>query len=227
MDEYLKPSTYMDFHHPAVAAFYDAVAPQGTERQKVVALYYAVRDKIRYNPYTFAFDDNTLKASFCFIKHKAYCIPKAVLFVALARKAGVPARLGLADVENHMASPQFVAWLGTNYFAMHGYTELFLGGKWVKATPAFDAALCATLNVAPLEWDGYQDSLFQENNLAGERHMTYAKDHGVFADVPVALIMSTIEHHYPNVFARRTQLPDQEDSLENDMACSQTTKAPS
>ena len=28
--------------------------------------------------------------------------------------------------------------MGTNLFSCHGYTELYINGTWVKATPAFD-----------------------------------------------------------------------------------------
>ena len=46
-------------------------------------------------------------------------------------------------------------------FYHHGYVELELDGRWVKATPAFDRALCEHFGVLPLEFDGREDSVFQ------------------------------------------------------------------
>ena len=35
---------------------------------------------------------------------RAYCVPKAVLLAAVLRAAGVPTRLGFADVRSHVQS---------------------------------------------------------------------------------------------------------------------------
>ena len=66
--------------------------------------------------------------------------------------------------------------------------ELHLGGRWVKATPAFNRELCDKVGIAPLEFDGERDSLFQPLDLEGRRHMEYVRDRGVFADLPLEQI---------------------------------------
>lgn len=157
-------------------------------RDQAVALYYAVRDGVRYNPYVFSRDPQTLKA---------------ILLAACARHCRIPARIGLADVRNHLATPRLLEALRSEVFAMHGYTELYLEGRWVKATPAFNRALCRAFDVAPLEFDGVADSVFHPFNRQGERYMEYLADHGQFADLPEELFFSHLQQHYPHLFSGR------------------------
>ena len=145
MDTYLNPSRFIDSDHPAVVEF--AEKHRGTRpdlSDQAVSLYYAVREAIRYNPYTFSRDPNTLSASFALATGESYCVPKATLLAACARHCGIPARIGLADVRNHLSTPRLLALLKSDVFAMHGYTELYLHGRWVKATPAFNSCLLYT-----------------------------------------------------------------------------------
>ena len=71
----------------------------------------------------------------------------------------------------------------------------------MKATPAFDLALCERFGVLPLEFDGREDSVFQPYDRAGRRHMEYVRERGVEADVPVADIVATFEREYPRLVA--------------------------
>ena len=57
---------------------------------------------------------------------------------------------------------QIVEKLGSDVLVPHGYIEIYLNNKWIKATPAFNKELCAILNIHPLEFDGETDSIFQE-----------------------------------------------------------------
>jgi transglutaminase-like putative cysteine protease len=201
MNQYLAPSRCIDSDHPAVVEF--AERARGSSREplaQAVALYYAVRDEIRYNPYVFSRDPQSLKASFAVQAGESYCVPKAVLLAACARHCGIPARIGLADVRNHLATPRLLELLRSEVFAMHGYTELYLAGRWVKATPAFNLALCRAFDVQPLPFDGLSDSVFHEFNLRGERHMEYLCDHGQFVDVPEELFYQHLSATYPHLF---------------------------
>ncbi|KWR79508.1 MULTISPECIES: transglutaminase-like domain-containing protein [Pseudomonas] len=201
MQAYLEPGRYLDSDHPAVIEFaqrHRGASPQ--PREQAVALYYAVRDGIRYNPYVFSLDAQTLKASHALQAGQSYCVPKAALLAACARHCGIPARIGLADVKNHLASGRMVEMLRSEVFAMHGYTELFLDGRWVKATPAFNRELCEAFGVLPLEFDGRQDSVFHEFDQDGRRHMEYLCDHGQFADVPEDLFFGHLRACYPHLF---------------------------
>ncbi|MEE3169925.1 MAG: cysteine protease, partial [Pseudomonadota bacterium] len=114
---------------------------------------------------------------------------------------GIPSRLGLADVRNHLSSPRLIEWLRSDIFRMHGYIELFLNDRWVKATPAFNRQLCELMKVAPLEFDGVHDSMFQEYTEEGEAHMEYVNDHGLFDDVPHDFIVSGVRAAYGHLFS--------------------------
>src|SRR5574341_322846 len=61
---------------------------------------------------------------------------------AVARVVGIPARVGYADVRNHLSTPKLRELVGGDLFVWHGYAELHLEGRWVKATPAFNLTLC-------------------------------------------------------------------------------------
>ncbi|MBF0353348.1 MAG: transglutaminase domain-containing protein [SAR324 cluster bacterium] len=205
MDPYLKPTIFFDFENPIVLEFAEQVAGGIQDKVDIAkALYLAVRDEIQYNPYTFSVIPETLSASHVVRERKSYCIPKAVLLGALARHFGIPSRLGLANVRNHLSSPQLIAWLKSDVFAMHGYIELFLEGKWVKATPAFNQSLCQKMGVAALEFDGRQDSIFQQFTKEGRKHMEYLKLHGEFADLPYDLICRELAKHYPHLINAAT-----------------------
>lgn len=202
MQSSLLPSRFVDSDHPRVVEF--AELSRGTScdpRAQAVSLYYAVRDQIRYNPYVFSPDPQTLKASHALLAGESYCVPKALLLAACARHCGIPARIGLADVRNHLSTPRLIEMLRSEVFAMHGYTELFIERKWVKATPAFNLALCQMFNVAPLEFDGRSDSVFHPFNAEGARYMEYLADHGQFDDLPLELFFGHLRQCYPHLFA--------------------------
>ncbi|MGH7277982.1 MAG: hypothetical protein ACREJG_04770, partial [Candidatus Rokuibacteriota bacterium] len=121
--------------------------------------------------------------------------------------AGIPARVGFADVRNHLTTPRLRAVMGTDVFYYHGYTDLYLGGRWVKATPAFDRTLCDRFGVRALEFDGRADSLFHPYDTSGRRHMEYVHDRGTHADVPVETIVAVFQREYPGLFASGAPAP--------------------
>jgi transglutaminase-like putative cysteine protease len=201
MQEYLEATYFIDKDHPEIAAFAQQHAGNcGTMTRKAVALYYAVRDCIRYNPYTMEPDKAFMKASSTLKRGQGYCVAKAVLLSACARNMQIPARLGFADVKNHLNTAKLKDLMGTDIFIYHGYTELFLNEKWVKATPAFNLELCTSFNVKPLEFDGTCDSIFHPFDNEGRLHMEYIKDHGSFADLPWDTIMKASMKLYPRYF---------------------------
>lgn len=196
----LSSSAFFDFTHPQVIAFSDSVVNASmSDTEKAVALYYAVRDGVKYNPYVFEANPETLSASHCIAAGQSYCIPKAILLGALCRLNGIEARIGLADVRNHLSSPALIEWLRSDVFVMHGYTEIKLDGNWVKATPAFDKVLCERMGVEPLEFNGRDDSIFHEFNGEGHRHMEYVQEHGHFDDVPFDFIVTGVAKAYPHL----------------------------
>lgn len=198
--EYLRPGRFVDSGHPAVVAFARAQAIGTDDRERAVALYYAVRDGIRYNPFQNFLLDDTYRGSACLEAHEGWCVPKAALLAAAARVIGIPARVGYADVKNHLTSPALTARMGTDLFIYHGYADLWLEGKWVKATPAFNLSMCTRFRVKPLEFDGREDSIFHPFDADDRPHMEYVKLHGTWADVPADEIRNAFEALYPNFY---------------------------
>jgi transglutaminase-like putative cysteine protease len=185
-----------------VIEYANGVARNGSDdREKARALFYAVRDDIRYDPYNIDLRPEGMRASAALEQKSAFCIPKAVLLAATARVFGIPSRLGFADVKNHLNTERLKQIMQTDVFAFHGYTELFLDGKWVKVTPAFNRSLCERFNVEPLEFDGSSDAMLQQSNRDGQRYMEYLTDHGQFADLPFDFMIATWRKHYPKLMA--------------------------
>jgi len=214
---YLQPSRFFDFDHPSIIEYGERVIGSEKDRTAIaLRLYSAVRDGFKYNAYTFETSAESFSASYCLKQGESYCIPKAVLLGALCRLYSIPARVGFADVRNHLASPQFLEYLQSDVFVMHGYTDIYLNNKWVKATPAFDAGLCKLMNLKPLKFNGREDSIFHEFDNEGGRHMEYLKHHGHFADVPYQLILSSIAQAYPHL-ANNESFSKSDHSLYNDL----------
>ena len=213
MNEYLQPARYIDSDHPAVVAFSRNNSSGKTDRERAVSLYYATRDAIRYNPFLDFSRDETFRASRCIAAGEGFCIGKAALLAACARAGGIPARVGFADVKNHLTTPALRERMGTDLFIYHGYAELLLEGRWVKATPAFNVELCRRFGVRPLEFDGREDSIFHPFDEQDRRHMEYLRDRGSHADVPVAEIMQAFREAYPVLYgmgtAARAELPEE------------------
>jgi len=197
-DAYLKPTAIIDSDQPRIVEVAQAaVADAGEEPvAKAVRLYYWVRDAIWYDPYLPFDKPEHYRASSVLERRRAFCIGKATLLCALGRASGIPARVGFADVLNHLATRQLREFMGSDVFVFHGYTEFYLEGRWVKATPAFNIELCRKHRVAPLEFNGREDSVFHPFNQDSKLFMEYVKDHGTFADIPVGRIVSACEQTY-------------------------------
>ena len=201
MNEYLRPGRYIDSGHKSIQDFSEKNSSGNTQRERAVSLYYAVRDKIRYNPFLDFSRPEAFRASSVLEAGEGFCIGKAALLAACARTAGIEARVGFADVKNHLTTPRLAETMGSDLFVYHGYTELRIDGRWVKATPAFNLALCTRFRVKPLEFDGRADSIFHPFDEDERRHMEYLRDRGRFADVPVDEIQRAFREAYPRLFA--------------------------
>jgi transglutaminase-like putative cysteine protease len=199
-DPYLQATHYLDAEHPAIRAFAaDAVAGITDSIEAAVRLYYAVRDGLRYDPYSVELSPDGLVASNVLARSRGYCVAKAGVLAATARAIGIPSRLGFADVRNHLATPRLLEMMGTDVFYYHGYTELRLEDRWVKATPAFNVELCERFGVEPLEFDGRNDSIFHPYDTGGRRHMEYVNDRGTRDDMPIEELREAMTKFYPRM----------------------------
>ena len=201
-ERYLTAGEFIDSGDAEVRAFAEKTAAgAGDEVSRAVKLYYAVRDGVLYDPYYVGEEPRYFRASDCLRAGRGFCIPKSALLAAAARAVGIPARVGYADVKNHLSSPGLIELLGTDVFLWHSFTELYLEEQWVKATPAFNVRLCQHFGVEPLEFDGRHDSLFQEYNHGGRRFMEYVTLRGSYADVPYGEIVDDFKRVYPRWMA--------------------------
>lgn len=195
--KYLASTDVIDSDNAVVKEYaLSAIGDAASDLDKAVRIYYKVRDDIWYDPYAPFFLPAHYRASNIVKIKKGFCIPKAVLLAAAARAVGIPSRLGFADVKNHLSTKALIEFLGSDIFVYHGYTELYIEGKWVKATPAFNKELCSRFNIEPLEFDGRSDSIFQECNAEGKKFMEYIKEHGSYADLPLDNILSAWKDIY-------------------------------
>jgi transglutaminase-like putative cysteine protease len=196
-EKYLEPTEIIDSNHPDVVSFAAAkVEGAADPREMAVELYYAVRDGILYDPYSPFFLPEHYRASNILEKGRGYCVCKASLLCAVARACQIPSRIGFATVRSHLATKQLIDFLGCDLFVYHGFTEFFLEGKWVKATPAFNRELCHRHKVEPLDFDGREDSIFQPYNMEEKKFMEYLEYHGTYADIPVDIIVGAWKQTY-------------------------------
>ena len=159
-DAYLRPAELIDSDHPAIIDYAeDIVGAVNDPIEKAVRLYYAVRDQGRYDPYGSPLKPEAYVASNVLAQRHGFCINKAGLMAAVARAAGIPARVGYADVRNHMTTKKLSERMGTDMFYFHGYTDLWLGDAWVKCTPAFNIELTTKFRLKPLDFDGIRGRL--------------------------------------------------------------------
>jgi transglutaminase-like putative cysteine protease len=197
MERYLKPAARIDSGHPSIKGKAQSLIKGKREAaDKAKSLFYWVRDEIKYNPFLTLEFSESFRASKTLERGQGFCIEKAALLAAFARAVGIPARLHFADIRNHLVSGRLLKVMGTNLFSYHGYTELYIDGKWVKATPAFDLKMCHKNRIIPVEFDGQNDAILYSHNLDGKLQIEYVKDHGYREDVPVDEILAAWDKYY-------------------------------
>jgi transglutaminase-like putative cysteine protease len=200
LSAFLAPTPHVDADHPDVRAFAQAHGGSLADpRERAVALYYAVRDQFRYDPYHVDLRLEGMRASSVLPAGRGWCVTKAALLAAVCRASGLPARLGFADVRNHLSTARMREMMQTDVYYWHGYTSIHLDGRWVKATPAFNRALCERFHLKPLEFDGREDSIYHAFDQSGNRHMEYLHFRGEFADVPLDEMKIDFARYYPGV----------------------------
>ena len=201
MNDYLKETKYLNFKDFKYDEFVSAISKNQTKKEVAVDLYFLVRDAFLYNPYHLDITVEGLVGSNILSKKRAWCVEKAILLAACARKFDIPSRLGFAIVTNHIGVEKLISYLKRPEIVFHGYVELFIDGKWIKCTPSFDKNICRLANVDPLDWDGEKDSMFQEFDK-DRKFMEYLHFYGEFDDVPIELMNLEMKKYYPHLFEK-------------------------
>lgn len=201
MKQYLQPTFYIESEHDDIIAYAQRVT-KGIEsdKEKTIALFHAVRDDYYYNPYYLDLRPEGLKASTVINNKTAYCIEKAILLAAVLRASNIPARLFFGNVKNHIAVDRLVEIIRTNLLVFHGGTEVYLDGRWIKLTPAFNKELCGKMGVPVMDFDGENETVFQQYAEDGGKFMEYLHEYGSFDDMPYELMLSELRKHYSHVW---------------------------
>lgn len=206
---WLAPTWFIDSDADVVGDFARTTVGTALDPvERAIALFLAVRDGIRYDPYNISYEREAFRASSVVRSGSNWCVPKSVLLAASARHVGIPARLGFADVRNHLTSEKLSATMGTDLFAWHGYAELLLPDpagapddrRWFKLSTAFNIELCDRFGVKVLEFDGTHDALMHPFDQAGNRHMEYVRQRGSFDDLPFEQILHDFAEIYGTAF---------------------------
>lgn len=197
---YLRPTAFIDSDHPKVIEYaLTKTSSEKSDKEKVVDLYYAVRDDILYDPYNLILIPEEISASKTLERGRGYCIEKSLLLCAVGRVHKIPSRLGFSIVQNHLSTQKFIDMLRTDKFVFHGYNEFWIDDKWVKCTPAFNKSMCDKFGVGCLDFDGIHDSIFHEDD-GGRKYMKYLHEYGQFDDFPFELFVEELKIHYPHLF---------------------------
>ncbi|MFS8096824.1 transglutaminase-like domain-containing protein [Lentzea alba] len=193
---------FIDHESDEVREFVDrTVSTVDPPLAQAVSLYYAVRDKIRYEVYGADLSRDGLRASQVLRAGSGMCIHKSIVYSAALRAIGVPSRLVLTDVRNHLASSRLRELVGGDVFRFHCLTSVHNGHKWVRATPVFNKMLCRLYRITPLDFDGTADSLYHPFDSHGREHMEFLHEHGEFDDLPYDLVIDGLRAAHPNLFA--------------------------
>ncbi len=194
---YLEPSAGVDSDAPAVKNLAERLTRSAcSPREAAVLLFNHVRDTIRYIPYTPFMQIENYTGSTTLERGYGFCTQKSALLIALSRSVGIPARFHFADLKNHNL-PGRMGWvLGSDMMIYHTYMEFHLDGRWLKATPSFEKALCEKMGWRLVAFDGTDDAILHHRDLAGAVHIEYVKDRGTDHRIPLADILETWYHEY-------------------------------
>jgi hypothetical protein len=200
LSKYLEVSEFYDFDNPFVKEkAFEIIKDAKSDSEKAIALFYWVRNEIKYNMRTYMpFDINNFIASVTLERKNGFCVSKSILLSTFARAVGIPARIHLVDLINHKVSKKIKDFMETDVMYYHGFSEVHLDGKWVKLTPSFDPETAIKGGFIPMvEFDGRNDAIFPKYDDNGNKYGEYVLDRGLYSDLPLEEIDKVFEKHYP------------------------------
>jgi transglutaminase-like putative cysteine protease len=90
-----------------------------------------------------------------------------------------------------LSTPRLLELLKSDVFAMHGYTELYLNGRWVKATPAFNQS---TVRAVQCRWNSTESTtVFSTRSTAMASGRWSTGGSRAVSDVPEAFSSPTLK----------------------------------
>ena len=189
MENCLKPTFFLDYEEPSInEKVSELINNVKDDREKSVRLFYFVRNKIMYNPYSPWDKKEFYKSSVILQRGFGYCIQKAVLLCSMLRCANIPCKLIFVDIKNYKAPEKLTKLFGDTYH-FHGYCGIFLKNRWISAAPTFNIEMCNKFGYIPTEFNGESDALLHKYNQNNELTFEYLNERGEFDDLPFDLIM--------------------------------------
>ena len=159
MEAYLERNWYCDWDHPAILEVaQDITAGLENDREKAVAIYYWVRDRILYRV-----GEWQKSASTTLALGEGTCTNKANLLIALCRSVGIPAGFGVMRVygKQYFGPVLILRYFGSSSarYRLHIHAAVYIGEKWISVDPSDDVDFCrATSYFNPtgqlVDWDG-------------------------------------------------------------------------
>jgi transglutaminase-like putative cysteine protease len=190
---YLRPTYAVDSDTESIkAAAAEVTKGCSTDAEKATALFYFVRDSIRYNIFMISVFQEDFRASRILEWGKGYCVQKAVLLTALGRAAAIPTRMAFAKITNHRVPLHIYRKLGVKTFPRHGYNQFFLDGRWISATATFDKELCDKNGLPVVDFDGKADAMLPQKDLSGQPYIEYVEKFPPAEDLPFEWIVKRI-----------------------------------
>ena len=188
---YLGPTSVIDCDNALIKEKAQKLTEEELEiPYKAKNLFYFVRDEIKYNIYVPSDKPEYYRASRILEAGEGFCVQKAILLIALARAIGIPARLHMATIRNHLAPAGVRKLFNGNIFPTHGYVGLYIEGRWIKVAPTFNLKICQHNRFIPVEFDGRQPALLPPRSQDGLPHIEYVEDRGYYDDLPLEKITS-------------------------------------
>lgn len=193
----LGPTPGVDCDEPEIRDLSGRLTDEARDETSAAArIFHFVRDEVRYIPFAPFMDLEDYHGREALKRGYGFCTQKSSLLVGLCRAAGIPARFRYADLVNHNL-PGRLGWvLGSDRMVYHAYAEIFLAGRWLKATPSFERSLCDKMGWRPVDFDGTGDAVLHPLDLNGRPHIEYVLDRGPLPHVPLEDMLSTWLREY-------------------------------
>jgi len=193
----LQPTYYINCDHPDIKNTVARITAGCQEKVDALQkIFLFVRDEIPYNMYAVTGNKSYYQASKILEMGTGYCVQKAILFTALGRAAGIPARLVLVAIRNNLTPPDVVKMLGGNVFFPHAYSQFLIGDRWINVAATYDKPLCERIGAAVPEFDGYTDTLLPKTDLKGNQFIEYIHNFGTYNDFPWEFIIEKLPEFY-------------------------------
>ncbi|HOJ39679.1 MAG TPA: transglutaminase-like domain-containing protein [bacterium] len=181
--DYFRATRVCDLDHPRIGLLsQQLVASCSTEREKAVAIFNFVREKILYR-----FDYPGTLASTTLVRRKGNCFNKANLQIALLRRAGIPAAYGVCLIHREVFQPLLPEdiYQLVSEPTVHVYACCYLKNSWVAADATIDRQTYENFYLNQpgwfyADWDGTTDYLLAEAHLVAKQ--------GLYANIDLFLM---------------------------------------